>query len=162
MGVGKTAVSKQLNGMLEHSVFLDGDWCWDMNPFVVNEENKEMVLNNITYLLRSFLNNSTFHYVIFCWVIHTEEIMQSILNNLYDCKFSLHRFTLMCSPDILCSRIEQDIKLKKRRKEDIARSVERLPFYHNMNTVKIFTDNLTIEDCAKELFNKLNIKKAKQ
>ena len=50
MGSGKTAVSQKLKILLNKSVFLDGDWCWDMVPFVVNNETKEMVLENITFL----------------------------------------------------------------------------------------------------------------
>ena len=29
MGVGKTAACRQLQQLLDRSVFLDGDWCWD-------------------------------------------------------------------------------------------------------------------------------------
>lgn len=42
MGVGKTATSRELQKMLNNCVFLDGDWCWDMQPFIVNEETKRM------------------------------------------------------------------------------------------------------------------------
>src|SRR5476649_2686108 len=59
MGVGKTATCRELNKNLENSVWLDGDWCWMINPFVVNDENKNMVVNNITYLLRNLLTNSS-------------------------------------------------------------------------------------------------------
>ena len=48
MGVGKTAVSQQLKSDLPNSVFLDGDWCWDANPFHVTTETKAMVTDNIT------------------------------------------------------------------------------------------------------------------
>jgi len=37
MGVGKSTISKALYKNLENSVWLDGDWCWMMNPFIVNE-----------------------------------------------------------------------------------------------------------------------------
>jgi adenylate kinase family enzyme len=47
MGVGKTTTCKELSKKLQNSVWLDGDWCWMINPFVVNEENKRMVINNI-------------------------------------------------------------------------------------------------------------------
>ena len=55
MGVGKTTVCQQLKQKLPGSVFLDGDWCWDANPFLVNEETKAMVLDNICHLLNNFL-----------------------------------------------------------------------------------------------------------
>ncbi|MBO4783943.1 MAG: AAA family ATPase, partial [Lachnospiraceae bacterium] len=46
MGVGKTTVSQQLKKELPNSVFLDGDWCWDADPFQVTEETKAMVMRN--------------------------------------------------------------------------------------------------------------------
>ena len=51
MGTGKSTVSELILKKLEKSVYLDGDWCWNMNPFTVNEENIEMVLKNIIFLL---------------------------------------------------------------------------------------------------------------
>ena len=45
MGVGKTTVSQQLKKDLANSVFLDGDWCWDADPFQVTDETKEMVMD---------------------------------------------------------------------------------------------------------------------
>ena len=36
MGVGKTTTCRILKEKLDRSVFLDGDWCWDMHPFTVN------------------------------------------------------------------------------------------------------------------------------
>ena len=56
MGVGKTTVCRQLKKELPNSVFLDGDWCWDADPFQVTEETKTMVLQNICYLLNSFIH----------------------------------------------------------------------------------------------------------
>lgn len=46
MGVGKTTVSQNLKIKLRNSVLLDGDWCWDMHPFQVTEETKNMVINS--------------------------------------------------------------------------------------------------------------------
>ena len=47
MGIGKTSTCKFLKNKLPNSVFLDGDWCWDMNPFQINNETKSMVMKNI-------------------------------------------------------------------------------------------------------------------
>ena len=55
MGVGKTTISQLLKKELNHSVMLDGDWCWDMHPFIVNDETKKMVMDNIVYQLHSLL-----------------------------------------------------------------------------------------------------------
>ncbi|WP_178382852.1 AAA family ATPase, partial [Paenibacillus sp. P46E] len=45
MGVGKTTISKELLESLNNAIWLDGDWCWMMNPWVINEENIRMVEN---------------------------------------------------------------------------------------------------------------------
>lgn len=55
MGAGKTTVSRALQKILPDAVFLDGDWCWDADPFLVTEETKRMVMENITFLLAQFL-----------------------------------------------------------------------------------------------------------
>ena len=82
MGVGKTTISRALYKELESSFWLDGDNCWMMNPFVINNENKNMVLDNISYIINSFLDNSSTRYVVFNWVIHTDEIMKDILDKI--------------------------------------------------------------------------------
>ena len=78
MGVGKTTVGQQLKKDLPNSVFLDGDWCWDADPFQVTEETKTLVQDNICHMLNNFLQCSVYETVIFCWVMHEQEIINSI------------------------------------------------------------------------------------
>ncbi len=94
MGVGKSAVCRELLRQLTPGVWLDGDWCWNMNPFVVSEENKRMVLSNITHLLRAYLNNSSYRYVLFCWVMDQPLLFEAVLGPLRDIPFTLHSFSL--------------------------------------------------------------------
>ena len=65
MGVGKSSVCRALHQRLTPSVWLDGDWCWNLNPFEVTEETKAMAMDNIAHLLGSFLRCSQTEYVIF-------------------------------------------------------------------------------------------------
>lgn len=82
MGVGKTTVCQELKRILPNSVFLDGDWCWDANPFRVNEETKRMVMQNIWFMLNQFLHCSVYENIIFCWVMQEQSIIDSILTNI--------------------------------------------------------------------------------
>lgn len=82
MGVGKTTTCRELQKILSPSVFLDGDWCWDMKPFIVTDETKKMVTDNICHMLNNFLACPEFQNIIFCWVMHRQEIIDSILENL--------------------------------------------------------------------------------
>lgn len=151
MGVGKSAVCSLLNKKLENSVWLDGDWCWMMNPFIPNEENRAMVEGNINHLLRNFLNNTSFEYVIFNWVIHSEDIFEMILNKLSDLEFEVSKITLMCSEESLKRRILKDIKDNLRDEGCIERSIERLPLYENMDTIKIDTSNISVKETVNKI-----------
>ena len=89
MGVGKTTTCQVLKTKLDKSVFLDGDWCWDMHPFVVNKETMKLVLNNICTLLNNDIKCNTFENIIFCWVMHEQSIIDDILFKIiaYDCVY---------------------------------------------------------------------------
>ncbi len=79
-----------------------------MQPFVVNEENKRMVTNNITCLLRSFLDNSGFQNILFCWVLQEDAIWQGIAANLPLQNVAVHRITLTVSEQALRLRLQRD------------------------------------------------------
>ena len=130
---------------------MDGDWCWNMNPFVVSEENKEMVLDNICYLLKSFLNNTGYEYVIFCWVIHQEDIFEQLLMRLKGLEFELHKISLICSVQTLTSRLQNDVEAGIRNQDVIERSFPRLALYHDMDTQKVDVSDITAEQAAIEI-----------
>lgn len=151
MGVGKTTISKALYKKLDNSFWLDGDNCWMMNPFEVTDENKFMVLDNISYILNNFIKNSKSKYIVFNWVIHTEDIMKDILNKIDSSSVDVYKITLMCSKENLINRINKDIKLGLRYEDNIKRSLDRLELYNKMDTIKIDTSNKSIEDIVDEI-----------
>lgn len=151
MGAGKTTVCNELLKALSKSVFLDGDWCWNMNPFIVTEETKTMVIDNITHLLKNFLICSEYEYVIFCWVMHQETIFEDILNRLSDVEFKLHKITLMLSKKALQDRLLKDISNNVRTHNIIERSIQRLELYEKMDTVKIDVSLKSPREVAKEI-----------
>jgi len=153
MGVGKSTICSILNDSLMPSVYLDGDWCWKMNPFVVSDENKEMVIDNITYMLKSFLNNTGLEYIIFCWVIHQEAIFEQILERLDGKIFDLYKITLVCDEKALENLLQNDIKNGFRKGDIIGKSIERLPLYENMDTIKLDTTYITPYAAAEKIMS---------
>lgn len=147
MGVGKTTVCRDLLKKTTRAVWLDGDWCWMMNPWVFSDANKQMVIDNITYLLRNFLRNPSFDFVIFDWVIHRPEIFDLILDGLTDLEPGLLKITLLCSEEALRERMRKD----RRTLESIEDSVGRLKFYQLMDTVKIDTSQRTIPEVVAKI-----------
>lgn len=152
MGVGKTATCRCLQKLLPNCVFLDGDWCWDAVPFIVNDETKVMVLDNIAHLLGNFLRCSAYSNVIFCWVMHEESILNAVVERINAHDYFLHKFTLTCSEDVLKARLEKDVKSGKREGGIIERSIARLQGYTAMATQKIDVSEITPQKAA-ELIN---------
>ena len=155
MGVGKTTTGQALKKALDRCVFLDGDWCWDMDPFQVTPETKEMVLENICTLLNNYLRCTAYENVVFCWVMHEQAIIEEILsrlNHTQHCK--IIKLSLVCSEDALRSRLEKDIASGLREEDVRARSLMYLPLYNGLDTVKIDVSGKSTEQIVKEIQEK--------
>ena len=151
MGVGKTAVCQQLKKILPNSVFLDGDWCWDADPFQVTDETKSMVTDNINYLLNNFLHCSAYENVIFCWVMHQQSIIDSILDKLDTQNCEVKCISLIVDEANLRKRLTKDVESGIRVKDVIERSVTRIPMYDTLNTIRIDTNEKTVAMIANEI-----------
>ena len=151
MGVGKTTVCQYMKHMLNNCVFLDGDWCWDASPLQVTEETKNMVLDNIYYLLNNFIHCSAYENIIFCWVMHRQKIINDILENLDIESCTVKVISLVCDEKSLKKRLQRDINKGIRSADVMDRSIGRLPMYQELNTIKIDTSHKSIEAIAKEI-----------
>ncbi len=151
MGAGKTAVCKELKLRLNNAVFLDGDWCWDADPFQVTEETKAMVLRNICFMLNSFIHCSAYENIVFCWVMHEQAIIDAILENLDTNGCRVINVSLTVDEDNLRNRLSFDVKKGLRSADVIERSIARINMYQALDTVKIDTNNKTISKIANEI-----------
>ena len=151
MGVGKTTVCQHFKMKLSNSVFLDGDWCWDMHPFQVTEETKKMVLQNICFLLNQFIHCSVYENIIFCWVMHEQSIIDTILASIDKRNCEVKIVSLVCNEQTLRNRLEKDIDKGLRSEDVIARSISRIPYYESLNTIKIDTSSKNIVEIVFEI-----------
>ena len=151
MGVGKTTVCQIMKRHLPRAAFLDGDWCWDMDPFVVTEETKAMVLDNIRHTLSSFLRCSAFENVIFCWVLHRQDIRDTVLEGLDTGGWRVVHVSLVCAPETLRRRLEEDIHRGLRSTDVIGRALGYLPLYDALEVPRLDTTDLTPAQAARTL-----------
>ena len=151
MGVWKTTVCQNLKQLLPSSVFLDGDWCWDSDPFQVTDETKEMVIDNICYLINNFIRCSAYDNIIFCWLMHEQSIIDTICNkiNVENCNVKI--ISLLVDEKNLKNRIENDVMAGIRYIDVLDRSIARIPLYEKLNTIKINTNNKSIAEIADEI-----------
>ncbi len=151
MGSGKSTVSQILKQELPDSVFLDGDWCWDSSPFQVTTETKEMVIKNICAVLNNFLKCSAYENVIFCWVMHEQSILDTILSGLDTANSRVIAVSLLCSEQELTQRLQKDVTAGIRTSDVIERSVQRIPLYRKLNTIKVNTSGKSAAEVAQEI-----------
>lgn len=151
MGSGKTTVCQALKKTLPNCVFLDGDWCWDMQPFRVTPETKKMVMENICFLLNQFIRCGAYENIIFCWVMHEQGIIDGILSELEAGNCLVHTISLVCDADELRKRLQKDIKAGIRSEDVIQRSLARIGMYEKLDTEKIDVTHITPEQAAEKI-----------
>lgn len=151
MGVGKTTTCTLLRNSLDKCAFLDGDWCWSMHPFVVNEETKALVEDNICHILNGFLRCTAFDSVVFCWVMHDQSILDGLLKRLNLRDVRVVSVSLVCSEDALRQRLIRDVEAGRRTPDVIARSVQRLKLYDLLDTVKLDVSAMPPEEAAQRI-----------
>lgn len=155
MGVGKTAVCRELQRLLPDNVFLDGDWCWDAIPFRVTEETKAMVLENIAFLLNQFLHCSAYAHVLFCWVLHEQALWDDLLARLDLKDVKAIRLTLACAPQELVRRLEGDVAKGIRMPDVIARALHRMDCCNGLEIPHLDTTRLTPHETAEQILNSI-------
>lgn len=151
MGIGKTTICQELKKKLNNSIFLDGDWAWDMHPFIVNDETKKMVMNNIIYNLNQFIHCSHIETIIFGWVMHEQSIIDEILDRLDTNDIKVYNISLICSEKQLRRNIEKDIEQGLRTRLDIQKSINRLPMYQVLKTQQIDVTDRDIQELVGQL-----------
>ena len=151
MGVGKTTVSRALLARLPHCAFLDGDWCWTMQPFTVTAETRAMVMDNITHVLSRFLQCSEFENIVFCWVMPQQKIVDDILSRLPLEGVKVVSISLNASPEVLTERIRRDIAAGLRDESVISRALSYLPLYEKVQSLKLDTSTLSVAEIAEQI-----------
>lgn len=154
MGVGKTTTCRIMKYKLNNSVFLDGDWCWDMHPFQVTDETKQMVTENVCFLLNNFIRCSALENIVFCWVMHEQAIIDDILSHIETSNCKIHLISLVCGEQALRDRLAKDVRAGIRTEDVIRRSIERISFYEALNTIKVDVSNKSPEQAANFIVEK--------
>lgn len=139
MEIGKCPVNQILKQKLPNSIFLNGDWCWDSSSFQVTTETKEMVLQNICAILNinNFLKWSDYGNVIFCWVMCEPSIIDTIISCIATADCRTIAVSLICSEQELVERLQKNVTAGIRTPDAIERSVQRIPPYQKLNTIKV-------------------------
>ena len=142
--VGKTAVGTRLFASYDNSAYLDGDWCWCVHPFSVEDSRLRNGDRSMSFVLSNYLN-SDFEYVFFSSVVLTSpRIREGILRGITARSFETIGFTLTCSEETLKKRHD-----KRGDPGETNYSWLRLPPYPG--DIVINTDDKSIREIVREM-----------
>lgn len=149
MGVGKTTVGKLLCARLPRSAFLDGDWCFDLHPFVASPETKAMAVDNIAHLVNNYLTCSVCDHVVVNWVLDEKAVMDSLLSRISGAE--VRHFILTCSGEALEARWRADKTTEWRTEEWLQVSRRLLPYFDALEGIHVDTTRLSPQQAAKRI-----------
>ena len=142
--VGKTTVGQYLFEQYNNSAYLDGDWCWCVNPFSVEDKRLRNGDKSMSFILSNYLQ-SEFDYVFFTSVVLTDSgIREKILKNIAADDYEVIGFTLTCSEKTLVKRHDE-----RGDEGDTNFFWLHLPPYST--DIVIHTDNKSVEEIAQEM-----------
>ena len=142
--VGKTTVGQYLFEQYNNSAYLDGDWCWCVNPFSVEDKRLRNGDKSMSFILSNYLQ-SEFDYVFFTSVVLTDSgIRENILKNITADDYEVIGFTLTCSEETLVKRHDE-----RGDEGDTNFFWLHLPPYST--DIVIYTDNKSVEEIAQEM-----------
>lgn len=124
-----------------------------MQPFTVTDETKAMVMDNITHILGNFLRCSEFDNIVFCWVMHQQEIIDGLLARLPMDGVRFVSLSLTCTPEALTARIAQDVAAGLRDASTVSRALAYLPLYEAVDSIKLDTTALSPAEAAEQIIN---------
>lgn len=142
--VGKTTVGQYLLEQYNNSAYLDGDWCWCVNPFSVEDKRLRNGDKSMSFILSNYLQ-SEFEYVFFTSVVLTDNgIRDNILKDITATDYEVLGFTLTCSEETLVKRHDE-----RGDEGDTNFYWLQLPPYPT--DIVIHTDNKSVVEIAQEM-----------
>lgn len=147
--VGKTTIGQHLFEQYQNSAYLDGDWCWCVNPFSTKDPRLRNGDKSMSFVLSNYLH-SEFEYVFFTSVVLTDpKIRENILNDITAKDYKVIGFTLTCSEETLVKRHDQ-----RGDKGNTSFRWLHLPPYPT--DIVIDTDNKTVREIVREMKQRIN------
>lgn len=86
--------------------------------------------------------------IIFCWVMHEQDIIDQLLSGLNLAGCEVKAISLICEEEALVRRLKKDIALGIRKEDVVERSVGRISLYGKLRTVKVDVSEISAEEAA--------------
>ena len=150
MGVGKTTIGKYIAEKNIGTAFIDGDWCFDIHPFIGNRETKTMAIDNILHMIDNYRKCSACKMIVFVWLMDNQWVYKRIIEGIETLQLDVKSVTLLCDKASLINRWTNDKNCEWRTEEWLEDSIKSLQYFETLEN-QIDTSNMNIEDVANKI-----------
>lgn len=147
MGVGKTTVGRYIADNSSGTAFIDGDWCFDLHPFIGDFETKSMAIDNILHMVGNYKKCTKCDMIVLAWLIDEKWVKYRLLNGLLKLGLEVRYWTLVSDRERLIQRWEKDKVCEWRTQEWLEISVRSLDYFRKSEHC-LDTSNLSVREVA--------------
>jgi adenylate kinase family enzyme len=147
-GIGKTTVCKELFKRINGCAWLDGDWCWMVNPYPgKTPEQKKYVEKAFGYIINGYFHDDNTKVILFSWLMHSKFMFDLITEQIADKDYELIKIALVCSDrKIYIERMRND-----RRRDVQIEEADSMKRFHQLNINMIDVVHLSVDDIAERI-----------
>jgi len=143
-GVGKTAVCRRIFQSVDGCAWLDGDWCWMVNPYPgKTEAQKTYAERAFGYILDGYMLDPNTRVILFSWMIQHDFMFDLVTDRMARKEFELTKVALVCEEAEYIRRL----RAGGREAEKIERP-DDMGKYRALDAHVIDTTGLTVAETA--------------
>lgn len=152
-GVGKTTVCKELFQSTPHSAWLDGDWCWMVNPYPgKTDEQKRYAEETFGRILDGYMNDENTTSVFFSWLMHSDFMFDLVTKQISHKNYALYKIVLVCEDaGVFVERMKRD-----GRRDEQVNGVVDMDAYRKIDACAIDVSKKTPLEVANEIVERVN------
>ncbi len=147
-GVGKTAACSHLFHALKGCAWLDGDWCWMVNPYPgKTERQKRYAEKAFGYILDGYLQDENTEIILFSWLMNGDFMFDLVTEQISCANYELVKIALVCEEQEHVNRLRAG-----NRSEGKIEHPDDMAKYRALRAHVIDTTHRSIEDTAEEIW----------
>jgi len=151
-GIGKTTVCQRLFKTIEGCAWLDGDWCWMVNPYPgKTDEQKAYSLESFGRILDGYFNDENTDIIFFSWMIQRDFMFKLVIDKISYKKYEVIKIVLVCDEKVFLQRL-----IDGNRSERKINNPDDMEKYRSLNAHVLDTTNLSVCDTANKIMSLIN------
>ena len=150
-GIGKTTVCQKLFRSIDSCAWLDGDWCWMVNPYPgKTDEQKRYAEKAFGYILDGYFHDERTNTIFFSWLIRADFMFELVSSQISYRNYELIKIVLVCEEKEFIRRLTEG-----KRSADKISHPDDMEQYRSLNARVIDTTHLSAEETAERILSLL-------